>query len=211
MNSNKINIEKLRNELQNTLPGYDAQLKMSAAPSARIKSNPGEKSKKAGVLIPLYYKKEMPYISFIRRAKYEGVHSNQISFPGGKYEENDSNITETALREAEEEIGINAKKVDILGKLTQLYIPISNYLVTPIVGFCKEHPAFVPDQTEVEEVVEINLFDLLSPECKQVTNITEQNYSIRVPAFIVDKTIIWGATAMILSEFLEVTNLAIPQ
>lgn len=140
----------------------------------------------------------------IERNIYKGVHSGQISLPGGKYEKSDINLIATALREAEEEIGINSTKVEVLGKLTPLYVPVSNFQIMPIVGFVSSEPNFKPDPIEVNALIEVKLSDLFDPAKSKVENLFRDNYNIVSPYFEVGKHHVWGATAMILSEFREV-------
>jgi len=146
-----------------------------------------------------------PYIVFIRRPEYGGVHSGQISFPGGKQEPHDMDLSNTAMRESHEEVGIIPGKVRILGKLSDLYIPPSKFLVSPFLGYSTERPEFKRDPSEVDEVIEIKLSDLFRDQSVHVVKITTGlGVQIKTPAYVVDGTVIWGATAMILSEFREV-------
>lgn len=192
----------LINELSKELPGEKAQLKM--APGIRDYFKPSTKSRKAGVLILLYPKNEYIYIAFIKRTEYDGPHSGQISFPGGKSEKSDNNIIETALRESQEEIGIIPDKVKVIGQLTPLNIPVSNFIVYPLIGIYDQEPAFTADPKEVEKILEIKLKDLLNPaNCTR----KEFNYgeiAFSAPIYCPSDITIWGATAMMLSEFLEI-------
>lgn len=133
------------------------------------------------------------------------MHAGQISLPGGKREPGDSNLAETALRESREEVGVAQENVRILGKLSDLYIPPSRFLVTPFVGFCEKRPDFMKDPAEVDEIIEIKLSDLLSDQAVQVKkHKIGLGIHIKAPSFVVNGHVIWGATAMILSEFKEV-------
>ena len=141
------------------------------------------------------------------RPTYEGIHSGQISLPGGKYELTDSDLSVTALREAQEEIGVDSKKVRLIGRLSELYIPPSNYIVQPFVGVLETEPAFTPDPKEVERIIEIRLEDLLDEKNKRKKRILlRTGTSILAPCYIIDGNTIWGATAMILSEFREIAR-----
>ena len=197
-------LKNLKEELKKDLPGEKAQIKM--APGIRNYFKPNEKTRKAGVLILLYPKNQDLYISFIQRTKYNGPHSGQISFPGGKLEKSDKNIIETALRESHEEIGINPRMVNIIGQLTPLHIPISNFIVYPVIGIYKDAPTFKADPNEVEKIIEIKLQDLINPDNCTSKEFKYGDLSFVAPIYNPNKLTIWGATAMILSEFLEIIN-----
>ncbi len=196
--------ENLKDELKKDLPGEKAHVKM--APGIRDFFKPNTKSRKAGVLILLYPKNRELYVAFIRRTEYNGPHSGQISFPGGKAEKEDKDIIETALRESHEEIGINPQKVNVFGQLTQLHIPVSNFLVFPIIGRYDFTPVFKPDPTEVKEVLEIKLSELLDPKNCTTKEFNYGDISFLAPIYNPNNITIWGATAMILSEFLEIVR-----
>ena len=196
--------ENLKDELKKDLPGEKAHVKM--APGVRHQFKPTEKSRKAGVLILLYPKNQELYIALIQRTEYNGPHSGQISFPGGKSEQNDKNIIDTALRESQEEIGINPKMVNIFGQLTPLHIPISNFIVYPIIGMYETTPVFKANPTEVKRVIEIKLEDLLNPNNCTSEEFKYGDLSFVAPIYNPENITIWGATAMMLSEFIEVVR-----
>ena len=186
------------------LPGKKAQL--LAAPANRFKNISKnvinlKRAKKAAVLIYCYPKKEKMYFSLIKRSNYSGVHSGQISLPGGKFDKNDSSLKETALRECGEELGINIDLKKDLFALTPLYIPPSNFIVTPYLAYENFYPKFNPDSREVALHIEISIEELkkLKIEKKILRNEYQNDYSI--PCYTHKGHIIWGATAMILSEF----------
>ncbi len=173
-----------------------------------IKEARSKNAKESAVLILMYKKNNEAYIVLTERAIYKGKHSGQISFPGGKKEDIDFNLEMTALREAEEEIGIDINKITVLSALSYLYIPVSNFLVFPFVAIYKNIPKFKKDDTEVAKILEIKILDLLNSK-----NITEKeiridykNLTFKTPAYKVNGVEVWGATAMILSEFLEVVK-----
>lgn len=195
----------LKEELKKDLPGEKAQIKM--APGVRNHTKSKEKVRKAGVLILLYQKNQELYISFIQRTVYNGPHSGQISFPGGKIENEDKNIIHTALRESNEEIGIDPNLVEIYGQLTPLHIPVSNFIVYPIIGIYKSTPEFVIDPLEVKKVIEVKLKDLLNPVNCTSKEFTYGDLSFIAPIYNPDNLTIWGATAMMLSEFLEIVQI----
>ncbi len=199
-------INKLIVELKNTLPGYESQKQM--VPKGRIPKDiifEKESIKKSGVLILLHPDNGDVYVSFIKRVTDGSKHSGQIAFPGGKVEPEDKNITETAVREAEEEIGVKAKDIEILGSLTPLFIPVSNYDVQPVVGSIDYKPEFVKSPDEVDEIHSVSIQEL--KEAYTVCKTFEvRNETITAPYYIMDNIEIWGATAMMLSEFIEVLD-----
>jgi len=199
-------IASISEALSRPLPGMQAQLRMSSM--KRIQELAGtvstSKAKPSSVLLLFYPIGNDIYTIFIQRPDYEGVHSGQISLPGGKREPDDSNLTETALRESYEEVGIIPEKIRILGKLSDLYIPPSRFLVSPFVGYSTQRPDFIIDPSEVDEIIEIKIRDLFSDTALQVTkHRIGLGIHIKAPAFVVNGYVIWGATAMILSEFKE--------
>lgn len=152
----------------------------------------------AGVLI-LFYPDDsnQTQILLTKRARYNGKHSNQISFPGGKKEPLDSSLKITALRESLEEVGID--NISILKQLTTIYIPPSNFSVSPYIGYLNKTPAFTPNY-EVEEIIELPVSKLI--DSKTLTTFQNKN-NTKIPCFNFKGHIIWGATAMILSEVKE--------
>lgn len=188
----------------------EAHLKM--APLERVKfydnydysiHNP----RKSAVLSLFYPKDNQTYLLLIVRSEYPGIHSSQISFPGGKKELEDVDLKETALRETFEEVGISKDKIEIVKQWSELYIPPSNFVVSPFMGIAKEniHPEI--DPREVSGVLELALADLLSDRLiSDVEMSTSYAKNIMVPAFLVSDHVVWGATAMILSEIKETIN-----
>lgn len=195
---------RIADRLSGDLPGKTAQYKMAPTDRPGMGIHPDRKTRYAGVLILLYPKNQEYYTILIRRTLYYGVHSGQISLPGGKQEPGDQNLISTALRETEEEIGINSKNIEVIGKLTPLYIPVSNYYVQPVIGALNSEPSFRKDYKEVEEIFSIRLSDLMDPECIiEGEHIHERERKIKAPYYCYNNLKIWGATAMILSEFIE--------
>jgi len=195
--------------LRNPLPGPAAHLKMAhAVRRAEVNPDPTE-VKNAAVLITLFEKSPDDWhIVFIRRGSghEKDKHGGQIAFPGGKSEETDRDLMYTALREAEEETAIDLTTIDVLGELTPLYITVSKFLVHPFVAYANRIPQLVRQQSEVEEILEFALEDFQRP-----SNVTETRIRLgsgivlnHVPAFDLHGQIIWGATAMIMSELLEI-------
>ena len=195
-------VDDLKKGFSQGLPGQQAQYKM--VPPGREKTKLENISytnpKKAAVLVLVYPKKNVPHIVLMRRNKYPGVHSDQISFPGGKLEEFDSSLEQAAIRESNEELGILSNQVEIIGELTQVYIPPSDFLVNPFVGYAEVRPDFVPDNKEVTEVIEVSFSDILNPNNLKEVDLNIRGSRVEVPAYILNGHVVWGATAMMLSE-----------
>lgn len=208
-----MTIERIKELLQQAftkeLPGKDAHVKMAPQPLdlRRFTTTFSEPPKKSGVLLLFYQDHGSVYFPMIKRPHYPGVHSGQVGFPGGKMEPSDPDILFTALREAEEEIGINASKVEVLGQLSDLYIPTSNFLVSPVVGFVPEKPSFIPEQREVARIIATEVISLFHPEVRKQTQLAVGGgMYLDTPYFAVEEEIVWGATAMILSELIQVLD-----
>ena len=190
------------------LPGEVAQFKMAPMERlAALKKIDIEKEtvRKAGVLV-LFYPSEakQTMLTLILRKTYKGVHSAQIGFPGGKYENEDTSLKETALRETEEEIGVSRNTVSVLKKLTEVYIPPSNFFVQPYLGITKNTPNFILQEEEVETLIEVPLIHFMDDTIKIHQNLTTSYAkNIIVPAFLLNNYLVWGATAMMLNEVRE--------
>ena len=192
-----------------SLPGEKAHYKL--APVFRLQELEENQNQKieprhAAVMMVFYPDPddEVRFVLILRKT-YQGVHSNQIAFPGGRVEVEDRDFAHTALRETEEEVGIPQRDIEVIMELTSLYIPPSNFWVRPYVGLMQQTPTLVPQETEVEAILEINLDDFLSDSflTKQTLHTTSAG-DIEVPAFLLNDHIVWGATAMILSEMKEI-------
>lgn len=162
-----------------------------------------------GVLLLLYYYRQALHLVLTRRRDDLTSHAGQISFPGGRREPGETAVA-AALRETEEEIGVPATAVTILGHLTPIYIPPSDYEVHPFVGWVNggERPIFVPEVREVAEILEVPLAHLLDPSTREVGPIPVRGATYTVPYYNVNGHKVWGATAILLSEFLERLSLA---
>ena len=190
------------------LPGEAAHRKL--APLIRIneldqidisKRNPSE----AGVMAVFYpdFNNETRLVLILRKT-YKGVHSNQVGFPGGRVEEQDVNLESTALRETEEEVGIPRTEIEVIKKLTRLYIPPSNFWVQPFLGLMDHTPKMIAQESEVEEILEVKLSDFLDDENEIKENLsTSYAQNIEVPAYKLNGYTVWGATGMMLSEIRE--------
>ena len=190
------------------LPGEDAHRKL--APLMRIKElekiDMGERQpNEAGVMAVFYPGTDgNTHLVLILRKTYQGVHSNQIGFPGGRVEDYDKDLMDTALRETEEEVGIPQHEIEVIKKLSRLYIPPSNFWVQPYLGIMENTPKLIPQESEVEEILEVRLLDFLD-EANMITQNLSTSYAknIEVPAYKLNGHIVWGATGMMLSEIRE--------
>ena len=188
-------------KLKEPLPGLIAQLK--AAPPYRPKSyrfSDIESSRKASVLWLMYPSLDGSVEGvLIERGEYDGVHSKQIGMPGGEMESSDSDYIETALRECKEELGVSITRDNVIGALTPLFIPPSNFYVRPYVAWLPKCPVWSPDSREVTQVIGCKMSFISNRD-------NWKNYDVRgkkVPGFIIESKLVWGATAMMLSELIE--------
>lgn len=190
-----------------TLPAAHAHAKMAPIERLELLNNFSYEDlspKRAAVMMLFYPKESQTHLVLIVRNSYPGVHSSQIAFPGGKVESYDSSMADTALRETEEEIGIAKSSIEIIKEFTEIYIPPSNFLVSPFLGICTTEPTFVLQPDEVAGIIELPLSIFLDDK-NVVTRKLTTSYavSIDVPAFLVKEHIVWGATAMMMSELKE--------
>jgi 8-oxo-dGTP pyrophosphatase MutT (NUDIX family) len=207
-----VNQNALRVAFYKPLPGLNSQLKM--APKHRtheifLLRDKIDMAKKSAVLILLFYDQNVLKMLLIKRSEDTGFHSGQIAFPGGKQEKEDANPLSTALRETEEEIGIQPKDIEIVGELTELYLPPSNFLIRPFVGFCIKRPECVLNPNEVSSIVEVEVSDFLLERNVGWKSFYANSMKevVEAPYYSVGEVEVWGATAMIISEFLEVIRL----
>lgn len=203
-------LEMIQHALTGPLPGMGGQIKM--APEPRVgqvnRWEVPDDHREAGVLL-LLYPHRLPnqpepelYLVLTRRHDYPGAHGGQISLPGGRREDGEA-LQITALREAHEEIGLDPTAVEIMGQLSPLYIPPSNFYIYPFIAYSPVRPVFQPDAKEVAELIEVPLPSLFNPAIHREETWHFPNYGERrVPFFDVFGHQVWGATAMILSEFL---------
>ena len=198
-------VEQLRRDLSAPLPGQAAQQRMAPRPrSGGDYSDTVRPDTRQGGVLALFYPMDgRVHLALILRPTYSGVHSGQVGFPGGGREENDADLTETALREAHEEIGIDPAQVTVLGQLTPIYVFASNYLVQPVVGWTVQRPSFHPDPYEVALLIEASLDELLDEANQRDETWQLRGHSVQVPYFLIQGQTIWGATAMMLSELLS--------
>jgi len=188
---------QLKHSLSQPLPGKSAQNLMS--PDGR-NSYRFEHRFSAAVMIALYRIDDQWRFPLIKRAEDDYVHSGQIGLPGGRIEQRES-IIEAALRETEEEIGIKTELIDVLGVLTELQIPVSSFLVHPVVGIINYQPEWIIESREVAEVFTVSLDDICNPDMVKSEMRRFKRGAVEVPYFHLFGHKVWGATAMILSEF----------
>lgn len=206
----KIHLDVLESALDGELPGWEAHSKMINYNRQSVKQamRTDPNAKPSAVLVLLYPKEGALHTLLMLRQPYEGVHSSQVSFPGGKMEEEDPDLLATALREAEEETGLSINGLRILGQLTEVYIKPSGFLVTPFLAWTEDPGTFRPDPVEVAELIEAPL-ELLMDD----GNIKQKEIFIRaVDAtlqanyFDVHGHVVWGATAMMISELRDLLD-----
>lgn len=190
------------------LPGKEAQYLM--APKARLPIDEYLKNfpehKISCVLLLLFPSEENTNFVLIERTSGGGVHGGQIGLPGGKHESSDVTFADTALREAEEEISVNKNEITLLGQLTDLFIPASKFRVFPYVGFIKYEPKFVPNEIEIKSIIQTSMKSFLSDEIKFEKDFQTSYGKLAAPYFKYENHEIWGATAMIISEFISLFN-----
>jgi 8-oxo-dGTP pyrophosphatase MutT (NUDIX family) len=196
-----------------SLPATSAHLKMAPLFRQELLNKIDYNSyqpKKAAVLMLIYPKNAETHLVLIVRNSYPGVHSSQIAFPGGKVELEDESLAHTALREAEEEIGVNRTHIEIVKSFTEVYIPPSNFLVSPFLGVCQNELKFVLQEDEVAGIIELSLRDFLDDNNVVIRKLnTSYANEIDIPAFLVKEHIVWGATAMMMSELKETIKMVI--
>ena len=196
-------VEWLKERLRQPLPGRSAQERMMG----RVVASPPvvpDNARLSAVLCLLFPVGDALHMLLMKRREDKTAHSGQVSFPGGRHEPEDPDLLATALREAYEEVGVMPAGVAVVGALTPLYIPVSNFNVFPFVGYMPERPNYTLSDNEVSYTIEVSLDELLHPERKIITDVYSPaaTYKIKnVHAYnLNDGTLIWGATAMIISE-----------
>lgn len=199
-------IDRLKIEIHKGLPGTDVQWDMAS--SDRLLKDfprtPGNDAVEAAVLLLLYPVNGSLCTVFMQRHDYRGVHGGQISFPGGKKEASDENIIQTAIREANEETGVDPEKINVINKLTPLFIPVSNTVVTPVVAWSEEKPLFQHKSEEVVFLFDAEINKLLDPSIVKTKPFSIRGEMIDIKYYDYEGNVIWGATAMILHELLTI-------
>lgn len=196
----------LETQLAAPLPGEAAQLKMAPEPidEGPVRQlSPTQNANQSGVLILLFPNEQKKLELLLTLRSQDIDHGGQLSLPGGRKETGET-IIRTALRETQEEVGIPPQMITILGTLTELYVSHSNHLVTPVAGFMSKPPEITANSREVEEAFSVEVQSLASKKNLTVENWNLHQYVYKVPYWNVHRVPLWGATAMILSEFLEI-------
>ena len=205
-----ILIENIIEKLKQPLPGKEAHKDLAPYRNEIELDFKNKNPKIASTLLLIYPKNGSLFFCLIQRNEYKGTHSNQISFPGGKNEIGES-IKETALRETKEEIGIDPISINIIGELTQVFVPPSNFLIQPFVGYCDFTPVFKANEREVKRIIEVNVEDLFKKDVIKVKKMSFKKSSGKikfdVPYLDLNNKIVWGATSVILNEFRKMLQL----
>ena len=203
-----IFLESIPKIVQEKLLGELSHLKMCPPEREDLMKNiklESIKPREAAIMMLFYPKNNKTHLALILRTSYNGVHSSQIAFPGGKVEKFDLNFQETALRETHEEIGISPNIINVIRDFTPIYIPPSNFMVYPFLGFSNSELIFDIDPNEVAGIIELPMTEFLDENIvisKRMS--TAYNLEIDVPAFKIQEHIVWGATAMMLSELKDI-------
>ena len=196
-------IKSLSERLKHELPSVLAHDPLRAVPVGQLKAKfkTDGPTRPGSVLILLYQDEGDIKFPLIKRPEYVGAHGGQISLPGGKAEAGE-NAIETALREAEEEIGVDSRSVSILGRLTEFHVIPSNFLITPVVASIDRRPVWIPDPYEVAGILTGSISELIKDDAVRTTEILAAGqYRMTAPDFNIDNQVVWGATAMMLNEF----------
>ena len=196
-------IKSLSERLKHELPSVLAHDPLRAVPVGQLKAKfkTDGPTRPGSVLILLYQDEGDIKFPLIKRPEYVGAHGGQISLPGGKAEAGE-NAIETALREAEEEIGVDSRSVSILGRLTEFHVIPSNFLITPVVASIDRRPVWIPDPYEVAGILTGSISELIKDDAVRTTEILAAGqYRMSAPHFNIDNQVVWGATAMMLNEF----------
>ncbi len=196
-------LDGLNKRLAAPLPGPVAHEPLRARPAGQVipKFEHQTPPKPGSVLLLLCPQDDTFMFPLIRRPDYPGMHSGQVSFPGGKAEPGETAV-ETALREATEEIGVETSKIAVIGKLSNFYVVPSNIMVTPVVGVTTSPVSFAPDRHEVVRILFGKLSEIIPDQAIKTKEILVANrYRMLAPHFEIDGEVVWGATAMMLNEF----------
>lgn len=201
--------DELKQKFQLPLPGLASHLKM--APKHRVQdlvnnNDDAGNAKKSAVMILFFHEADKLKMIVIRRSSYVGVHSGQIAFPGGRFEVEDIDVQTTALREIEEEIGISRDDIEIVGRLSDIYVPPSNFMISVFAGYLKEKPSYKMQEREVDEVIEIPVCEFFNPEVIKQKDfyVNSIKAASSAPYFDVSNAEIWGASAMVISELVDI-------
>lgn len=197
-------IDYLDTRLQHPMPGMEASEKMypTIANGDRIKIKHDKTAREGGVMILLYQDGDTVRFPLIQRPIYPGVHSGQMALPGGKSEQEDVDLIETSLRETEEEIGVPAADVQVIGSLSSFYVAVSNFQILPVIGVIRRVPQFVPQESEVADIISADVKHLISDAyLKEKEMVVSGGVTLQSPYFELEGRTVWGATSMMLNEF----------
>lgn len=200
-------IPLLQKRLQSPLPGLNAQMLMAPPIRGKVLEVP-DNARRSAVMLLLYPHLDKWWIPFIRRAEDGRVHGGQVSLPGGRKDQEDPDFTFTALRETHEEIGIAPEHINVVGDLTEIYIPPSNSLVYPRIGLAQSRPDFLPNPSEVQDVIEVEITQFLDESLRDIheVDVFGGNF-IKAPGYTVNNQhLIWGGTAMMVAEFAHLVS-----
>lgn len=204
-------VNQISKALNQGLPGWKAQSKMinfdrPKASEAHLKD---PEARKSAVLALLYPKDGALHTVLMLRNTYNGHHSGQVSFPGGKMELEDNTLWDTAIREAEEEVGLARQEVQLIGALTHVYIPPSRFMVHPYLAYTNETPNFIANPNEVEKIIEVPLSLLMEENVIQTKQmkIASVSLPLNVKYYDVYGQTVWGATAMMISEVIDLLKM----
>jgi 8-oxo-dGTP pyrophosphatase MutT (NUDIX family) len=196
-------IRQLSKELKKPLPGKKAHVKMM--PEGRLLMDSPQIKKNAAVVILIFQSnKGQEEIVFIKRNEYEGHHSGQVSFPGGKEDKEDQSLEYTAIRECLEEIGVELSLNELIGHLTPLYVMVSEVMIYPYVFYLPKEPEFITDKSEVNYLIRYPFDKLTDKSIKKEKIMAFQGIDYCVPYYSINSEVVWGATAMILAELIDV-------
>ncbi len=212
-------IKNIKKKLKSKLPGIDSWNRMAVKPingkniinnkivkyEKFLSENKINEMKKAAVLVCFFKRKDEYYLPLIRRPMHEKNHPGQIALPGGAMEENET-LENTALREAFEEVGIIPDNVEILGKMTPLPVPVSKYVITPFIGITNNEPKWNINRQEVDELIILKYTDLIDSNNGYYEDWNLNGNMLRVPIFKIMNKDIWGATAAVLSELIDLSS-----
>lgn len=194
----------LKERMKKPLPGLQAQLKLAPPFRNNIMPKALDNYRKGSVMLLIKNIEQQPHVVFIERSEDGKVHSGQIAFPGGKKDESDEDLQATAIRETEEEIGLASHHISVLCELTQLYIPPSNFMVDPFVGCMERQIDYSINEKEVKRIIEIPLADFFNEGViRNEDVVTTYRGFVSVPCYNLHGVQIWGASSMILSEFIS--------
>ena len=211
-------IKNIKEKLELELPGINSWNRMAVKPingknidnneivkyEKNLSENKKNGMKLAAVLVCFFKRKDEYYLPLIKRPMHEKNHPGQIALPGGAMEENET-LERTALREAFEEVGIIPENIEILGKMTPLPVPVSKYVITPFIGVAKNEPKWNINEKEVDELIILKFKDLIDSDNGYYEDWNLNGNMLRVPIFKIINKKIWGATAAVLSELIDLS------